>query len=378
MIVDDVRRHFEQSFGGEPTLVVSAAGRVNLIGEHVDYNGGEALPIAIQRRTAVALRARDGARVTRINSGGTGGVLTLDHAKLARRRKWTDYPSGVLDQLIGAAVELPGLEVALASDVPSGSGLSSSAALEVSFDFAVRSLLGLDADRVAMALECQRAEREFVGVPCGAMDQLSAACGVTGHALHMHFAPVAVRPVPFTEHVLVVDSAVPRNLRTSAYADRVAECAAALTAIQRVDPAVATLSAATVDHLASATMTDVQRRRARHVITEGVRVRAVVAALAAGERFPGDLALASHASLRDDYECSSPELDWIVSYAMQRPGIAGARLTGAGWGGCAVVFGELGALEGVASALPAAYVPAMGHKARCWIVSADAGARLES
>jgi galactokinase len=378
MIADDARAFFRASFDGEPTLVVSAAGRVNLIGEHVDYNGGEALPIAIQRRTAVAIRLRNGARTTRINSGGTGGVLTIDHARLKRKRRWTDYPSGVLDQLIGDRIDVPGLDVAVASDVPSGSGLSSSAAIEVAFGFAVQQLLGLDCDTVALALLCQRAERQFVGVPCGAMDQLSAACGVAGHALYMHFAPPDVRPVPFAEHVLVVDSAVPRNLRQSQYGARVTECATALAAVQRIAPQVATLADASLDAVAQAEMTEIERRRARHVVAECGRVRQVVAALAAGERFPGQLALASHQSLRDDYECSSAELDWIVEYAMRARGITGARLTGAGWGGCAVVFGEVGALESLGESLPGDYERAMGHRARTWVVSADSGARIES
>jgi len=377
MTAEEARRHFVKAFEVEPTLVVSAAGRVNLIGEHVDYNGGEALPIAIQRRTAVAIRLRDGARTTRINSGGTGGVLTLDYARLARKRKWTDYPAGVLDQFIGDGIDLPGLDVAVASDIPSGSGLSSSAALEVAFGFAVRTLLGLDADRVALALLCQQAERQFVGVPCGAMDQLSAACGIQGHALHMHFEPATVRAVPFTETVLVVDTAVPRSLRASAYAERVGECAAALAAIQRVAPEVPTLAAATMAQLDAAEMTDVQRRRARHVIAECGRVRDTVRILADGGRFPGHLALASHASLRDDYECSSPELDWTVEYAMRFPGITGARLTGAGWGGCAVVFGETDALSALQAAILGDYGQAIGHRPRTWLVSADDGARVE-
>jgi galactokinase len=377
-VADDARRHFEKSFGGEPTLVASAAGRVNLIGEHVDYNGGVALPIAIQRRTAVAIRRRDGdAKVTRLNSGGTGGVLRIDHAKLARRRKWTDYPSGVLDQLVGAGIDLPAFDVAVASDVPSGSGLSSSAAIEVAFDFAVRSLLGLDTEPVALALECQRAERQFVGVPCGAMDQLSAACGRQGHALHMQFEPVQVRPVPFTESVLVVDTAVPRSLRGSAYSERVAECAAALAGIQRLAPEVPTLAAATREQVERAEMPDISRRRARHVVSECERVRQVVAALAAGARFPGELALASHRSLREDYDCSSHELDWVVEYAARQPGISGARLTGAGWGGCAIVLGNADALLALQDSLPEQYDRAIGHRPRTWIVSADDGARLE-
>ena len=376
MIATEARRHFTLAFGGDPTLVASAAGRVNLIGEHTDYNGGEALPIAIPRRTAVAVRVRAGDRVTRINSGGTGGVLTIDHTQLRRRKKWTDYPSGVLDQLIGSGIDLPGLDVAVASDIPSGSGLSSSAALEVGFGFAVRALLGLENEPVALALLCQRAEREFVGVPCGAMDQLSAACGIAGHALHIGFDPVTVCPVPFTESVLVVDTAVPRSLRGSAYPERVRQCAAALAAIQRVAPDVRELAGATTEQLDRSEMPEVERRRARHVIAECARVREAVQVLSGGGRFPGALALASHASLRDDFDCSSRELDWVVEYAMRAPGVRGARLTGAGWGGCAVVFGELDALESLSRSLPADYAEAIGTRPRSWVVSADTGARL--
>ena len=378
MTAREARRHFTKSFGGEPDVVVSAAGRVNLIGEHVDYNGGWALPIAIQRRTAVAIRVCAGSNITRINSGGTGGVLTLDHAELQRRRQWTDYPSGVLDQLVSEGVSLPGFEVAVASDVPSGSGLSSSAALEVAFGFAVRTVLGLETDKVRLALLCQRAEREFVGVPCGAMDQLSAACGVSGHALHMGFSPVFVKPVPFTERVLVFDTAVPRNLRGTAYEDRVKECAEALAAIRRVAPEVESLAVVTAEQVEAAEMSDVCRRRARHVVSECARVRQAVETLASGLPFPGDVALASHASLRDDYDCSSTELNWVVERAMRQPGVRGARLTGAGWGGCAVIFGAAGALEEAQRALVADYEGAFRLRPRGWIVSADDGARVEA
>jgi galactokinase len=377
VIADVVRRHFATAFGGEPALVASAAGRVNLIGEHVDYSGGEALPIAIQRRTAVAVRLRDGAKVTQINSGGTGGVLTIDHTRLARRGKWTDYPSGVLDQLVGAGIDVPGLQVAVASDIPSGSGLSSSAALEVAFGFAVRSVLQVPLDAEALALECQRAERQFVGVPCGAMDQMTAACGRRGHALHMNFGPLQVREVPFTEQVLVVDTAVPRSLRASAYTERVQECAVALAAVRQLAPGVPHLAAATREQIDRAVMPEVSRLRARHVAAECERVRDAAAALTAGERFPGHLALASHRSLRDDYDCSSRELDWVVEFAMRTPGISGARLTGAGWGGCAVVFGDAGALSALEESLPGAYAKAIGHRPRAWVVTADDGARLE-
>lgn len=376
-VARDARRFFVRAFGGEPELVVSAAGRVNLIGEHVDYNGGIALPIAIQRRTAVAIRRHREGRWTRIQSGGNGGVLKIDHAKLARCKRWTDYPAGVLDQLMEAQHDLPGFDVALASNIPSGSGLSSSAALEVGFDFAVRTILGLDTARIPLALECQRAEREFVGVPCGAMDQLSAACGQAGNALHMSFAPVRVHPVPFREKVLVFNTAVPRGVRSSAYRERVAECAEALTAIQRSDPTVATLADASLEQVEVMPMAEVPRQRARHVVTECDRVRRVVDALTAGALFPGELAVESHRSLREAYECSSRELDWVVDTAMQTSGVRGARLTGAGWGGCAIVFGDESALLNLQETLPLHYEATMGHRGRAWLVSADDGVRVE-
>jgi galactokinase len=369
--------HFTRAFGGAPTVVVSAAGRVNLLGEHVDYNGGVALPMAIQRRTTVAIRVRPGARVTRINSGGTGGILSLDHAALQRRGRWTDYPSGVLDRLQASGIAVPGLDVALASDIPSGSGLSSSAALEVAFGFAVQQVLGLDVDPVALARLCQEAERQFVGVPCGAMDQMAASCGRAGHALEMRFSPLSVRPVPFAEPVLVVDTAVPRGLRHTAYETRVAECAAALAGVRRLEPSVSDLGHASLEQVERAEMPDEARRRARHVVSECARVERAVEALRRGDSIPGDLIAASHRSLREDYDCSSRELDWVVERATRESGVRGARLTGAGWGGCAVVFGDGEALARLQAALPGEYATAIGHRPRSWLVQADDGLRIE-
>ena len=373
----DARSHFTRAFGGAPDLVVSAPGRVNLIGEHTDYSGGEVLPIAIGLRTWVAVRARAGAAVSRLVSGGAGGMFTLDHARLERMGRWTDYVGGVLSELIRDGVDVPALDVAIASDLPSGGGLSSSAALEVSTAFAIRTLLGAPPDRRATALLCQRAERDFVGVPCGAMDQLSSALGGAGQALHVDCATIAARPVTFAEPVLVIDTSVPRSLRRSAYNDRVRECGAAVTALRVARPSLDVLAHATLDEIERAAMAEVPRRRARHVVSECARVRAACAALECGAPFPGDLAFASHASLRDDFEASCAELDWIVERARTAAGIRGARLTGAGWGGCAVVFGESAALEAFHAVAAVEYDRAFGRRTRGWIVRASDGVRVE-
>jgi galactokinase len=373
----DVRSHFTRAFGSAPAVVASAPGRVNLIGEHTDYNGGVVLPIAVDLRTSVAVSTRVGARVTRLVSGGTGGIVSIDHARLERAGRWTDYVAGVLDEFARLGFDVPGLDIAIESDVPSGGGLSSSAALEVATAFGIASVLGATMDLRELALSCQRAERDFVGVPCGAMDQLASALGREGHALHVDCATLDVHHVPFVETVMVFDTAVPRSLRRSAYADRVRECALALSALREADPGLEALGRATLEAVARAPMDDVVRRRARHVVTECARVREACAILEPGAPFPGQLALASHHSLREDYDASCAELDWVVERATRSDGVRGARLTGAGWGGCAVIFGEPWALETLGDGLAADYQAAFGRKSRSWLLSAAEGVRAE-
>ncbi|HEX7122005.1 MAG TPA: hypothetical protein VF178_06500 [Gemmatimonadaceae bacterium] len=253
-------------------------------------------------------------------------------------------------------------------------GLSSSAALEMATLVAAAALTGATVSAVELARMGRDAENEFVGVPCGFMDQFASALGRAGHTVHIRADTETYELVPFTTPVLIFDTAVPRGLRTSAYAERRAECEAALAAIRRVDPSVRHLALASEAHLERAHLAPTLRDRARHVIGEQARVREVVAALCEGREFPGSLLLASHESLRTLFECSIAELDWFVEYAMQQPGIAGARLTGAGWGGCAIAMGDVASLQAFGQAAAPAYEARFGRRPRWWVVEASDGA----
>jgi galactokinase len=310
-------------------VVARAPGRVNLIGDHTDYTGGLVLPMAIDRWTTVSgIRCRGEVRLRSTAEHGVVAFgLPVGHERLPA---WGRYIAAVAAELGDDAIGIDGL---VESTVPLGAGLSSSAALEV----AVALALGFDGDRLALARLCQRAEHRAVGVPCGIMDQLTAAAGVEGAALCIDCTALAVTPVPLPDDIdiVVVHSGEQRGLATSAYAERAAQCAAAeeLVGPLRLAPALDAIEDPTL------------RRRARHVVTENERVRQTVTALAAGDVVEaGRLMVASHASLRDDFDVSTPTLDRLVARLCAVPGVLGARLTGAGFGGCVVGLARVGAL----------------------------------
>lgn len=368
---------FASTFGDAPRVVASAPGRVNLIGEHTDYNGGEVLPIAIDRRTWVAIGPSDGS-LSRAISATHDVAGTFDLQSATPSGAWWDYVHGAWRELgsLGAA-PFP-MDIAVVSDVPAGAGLSSSAALEVATLLGGLVCVGgsLMTGWEGLAAGAHRAETGFVGVACGMMDQTASAYASDGHALRLWCDTGRREHVPFPRAVLVVDSMSPRGLRGSAYNDRQASCARALAAIQAVDPSVRHLAHATGEHLAAATVDPVDRRRARHVIAESARVEAFAAALAAGEPL-GTLLRASHDSLRADYECSTPELDWIVDFASVAEGVDGARLTGAGWGGCAIAVGTEEGLQSLAAAIAPAYEARWGRAPRTWLTRAEDGADVD-
>jgi galactokinase len=280
-------------------------------------------------------------------------------------------------ELAAHGVALPTCDVAVWSDVPAGAGLSSSAALEVAFALAASALAGTARDLEPLALLAQRAEVGFVGVNSGIMDQFASALGRRDHAVHVWCDTARWEVLPMSEAVLIFDTAVPRSLRSSAFNTRRAECDAALAALRALQPDLPHLAAATPALLERAALPDPLDRRARHVVDETERVRETVRRLHAGGTLPGDLLNASHASLRDLYECSSPELDWFVEHALREDGVRGARLTGAGWGGCAIAVGEQAALEAAAARLAPSYTAAFGLTPRAWISRAAHGARVD-
>lgn len=313
-----------------------APGRVNLIGDHTDYTGGLVLPMAIDLGTTVEYEPGDTDRVVLRSSAEPEAAivaLPVDDPRSARP-SWARYVAGVAAQVRPTT----GGTGTLDSTVPRGSGLSSSAALEVSVALA----LGFSGTPVELALACQRAEQAATGTPSGIMDQLASAAGVEGSALRIDCSTLQVTPVPFPgdAEVVVVDSGQQRDLGGEAgraYAERRASCEAA-------EAVVGPLRTATLDDLVQL-RDPVLLRRARHVVSENARVRECSEALAAGDlRASGHLMLASHASLRDDYEVSTPELDALVARLTAVPGVHGARVTGAGFGGCVVALTDPGAL----------------------------------
>lgn len=391
MSLSSVQHYFSQSFANSPTTIASAPGRVNVIGEHTDYNGGPVLPLGIAYRTYVAARPIERGSHSQVVSDAQPGRGTFDVTHPTRAGEWWDYVAGIAEMLARMGIVLPQVELAVVSSVPTGAGLSSSAALEVAAALALTAVARpspvssspaspMDAsllDARTAATAAWRAETEFVGVPCGIMDQFASAMAVREHALLIECDTFDTALVPCRETILIFDTGVRRSLRHSAFTRRREECAEALTSLQRDTPNLHYLAHATERDIGRANLPDPLRKRALHVVRETERTRRVVAALRRGEPIPGDALTASHESLRTLYECSIPELDWFVDHAIRRPGIRGARLTGAGWGGCAIATGDRDALVEAAVALSHDYARAFVHAPRSWLTDAADGARLE-
>ena len=376
---ESVRALFVDRFGRAPDVIASAPGRVNLIGEHTDYNGGEVLPIAIARRTWVAAGRRegDGAPTLRAVSATHPSMGISALATPTRSGDWWDYLTGVAAPLVAAGEFDTSLNLAVTSDVPAGAGLSSSAALEVATALAVAGVLGTPLPLEEAAMTAWRAETGFVGVACGIMDQYASALGRAGDALHLECDTARYDYAPFGDTLLIFDTAIPRSLRTSHYNERRAECDEALRLLRERWPALKSLAAAEPEQVLEARLPDPLDRRALHVSRETRRVRDAVAALRAGGHISRELLVGSHESLRDLYECSRPELDWVVERSITLPGVRGARLTGAGWGGCAIVVGEEGALREAGPVLAREYEARFALVPRLWLSSASSGARVE-
>ena len=376
---------FESRFGRPPVAVSEAPGRVNLIGEHVDYNEGHVLPIAIDRSIMAAFAPRPDSQV-RLYSLDFEQESAFDLERIERDTEapWSDYVRGVVWALQEAGHRIVGLDAALQGDVPVGAGLSSSAALEVAALGAFDAASDLRIDRRKLALLGQRAEIDFVGVACGIMDQMAAALARAGHALLIDCRSLEHEDVALPLEglsIVVADSGVRRALLDSQYNLRRQECrqAAELLATAITDRPITALRDVTLEDLAR--HGDMLRpnllKRARHVVEEERRVLRAIEALRRGdlEAFGGMLN-ASHRSLRDDFEVSCPELDLLVALAQALPGVLGARLTGAGFGGCTVNLVRADALEGFQEGVVARYRAETARDGRVYVCRAADGLRL--
>jgi galactokinase len=371
---------FQSRFSGAPT-VVRAPGRVNLIGEHTDYNDGFVLPVAINRDVLMAVRPRPDRQV-RLHSLNfdSSTEFDLDDIRRDEEATWGNYVRGVAQQLLGHGLALRGMEGVVEGNVPIASGLSSSAAMEVASAVAFQAVSGFELDRVQMALLCQRAEREYLGVQVGIMDQFISALGKQGHALFVDCRSLEYESVPLNAagHVfMVADSRRSRELAGSEYNVRRAQCEEAVAGLRKGLPGIRALRDVSPSEFMrhSAGLDPVPARRARHVIYEDARVLEAIERLRAGDlvRF-GELMNESHESLRFDYEVSSRELDVLVGAARSVDGCLGSRLTGAGFGGCTVSLVRAEAAEAFEQHVSREYREQTGHEAAIYVCTAEDGA----
>ncbi len=373
---------FQNQFGDDQgVFTIIAPGRVNLIGEHVDYNDGLVLPMAVSLHTVLRLRARTDNLVDlyAVNFDARASFAIDD---LEKRGDWLDYAQAVAQQLQQKGFAVGGLEGVIESNVPTASGLSSSAAFEVGMAHAFLHAAGESCDPITIAQLCQRAENEFVGVNCGIMDQTAVAACIADHALLLDCRSLETEQVPLKLGdycVVVIDSGAPRELASSAYNERRSQCEAGLQVLAEHIEGVKSLRDVSPQQLSdhASELEPVILQRVRHVVSEIARTQEAVEVLRNGDlgRF-GQLMNASHDSLRDDYAVSSRELDWIVDKCRAHEGVLGARMTGAGFGGCTIALVKRKNAQTLVDTLPDAYQAATGLTARAWICDAEDGARV--
>ena len=375
-----VTTEFAETFGGKPEGRWWAPGRVNLIGEHTDYNDGFVLPLALEQGVAAAARPADGPvlRVRSVQQDETVEVALADIAP-GTPPGWASYVAGVAWALREDGADVPGLDVVVDGDIPVGAGLSSSAALECAVAVAWNDLGGLALSLDALAAAARRAENDVVGAPTGVMDQMASLHGRAGHLVFLDTRSLTVEPVPFDPPsadlaLLVIDSKAPHALVDGEYAERRRSCERAVEILGV--PALRDIDVDDLDDALGRLDDDLLRKRVRHVVTENARVLDVVAALRAGDdpRTIGPALTASHASMRDDFEITVPEIDTAVTAALDA-GAHGARMTGGGFGGCVLALVDADAVDPVVRAVEAAYGAAGVRPPAAFVATAADGAR---
>jgi galactokinase len=375
-------QRFTAHYSAPPTLIARSPGRVNLIGEHTDYNDGYVFPAALDMGTLVLARPRsDGQLRTLALRLQAEDEISLADLRPQQGPEWTRYVRGMAAVLREAGCPMAGADLLIDSNLPLGAGLSSSASVEMGVAVALMALGGFDIGRKALARLGQRVENEIVGVQSGIMDQLAVACGVADHALLIDCRTLSAEPVPIPPgvRILVLDTDAPRTLAGSAYNVRRAQCESALAKLRVAKPELVALRDVTSALLIieGKRLDEVELKRARHVVSENERVLASVAALRAGnvQRF-GQLMNESHNSLRDDYEVSGPELDTMVELARATPGVLGARLTGAGFGGCCVALVTAEQASAAAASITERYRAATGRAGKTYVSALSQGAHV--
>jgi galactokinase len=374
---------FQKSYGRPPRWIAAAPGRVNVIGEHTDYNDGFVLPMAIEFYSVMAAdRPADGREVITLRSTLESEVATIDLSRpvVPGVPKWGNYPRGVVAGFQARGIQPGGLDVLLHSTVPLGSGLSSSAALEVCTATLIEAVTGTNLDPVEKALLCQKAEHDFAGVPCGIMDQFISALGREGHLLLLDCRTRKTEIVPLQDPsvaLLIINTNVKHELSGGEYAERREQCEEAARNL-----GVKSLRDVTVEQLENgkSKMRDLVYRRARHVIGEISRtVRAAGSVRQSDWPAVGQLMHASHVALRDDYEVSCPELDAVVEIAEaigEKGGVYGCRMTGGGFGGCCVALVKASSVDGITKKIAADYKARTGIAATIFSSRPAAGATV--
>jgi galactokinase len=370
--VADLHNLFFKTFGSgpmgtgptHPVHIIRAPGRVNLIGEHTDYNDGFVFPMAIEPEVRIACRLRDDEMVRLASTAFEARIVEFSVQKHIERGEptWANYSKGVAAELEAAGIPLSGIDALISNTLPVGGGLSSSAAIEVATALALLTVTGLgDMDRGRLALLCQKAEHDFAGVPVGIMDQIAVAASKAGHAMLLDCRDLSKRFVPIDSRdlrVVIANSMVKHELTGGEYAERRRQCEEGVTFFQKEKPQVKALRDVTIAQLEAAkgSLSDLVYRRCRHVISENARTTEGAAELSRQnyERF-GELMVQSHNSLRDDYQVSVPELDFLVERAMKTRGVYGARMTGGGFGGCIVALCQPRAVEPLTEDLTSSY-----------------------
>jgi galactokinase len=377
MVMDqDLKRIFHEQFGRTPTSHVRAPGRVNLIGEHTDYNQGFVFPAAINFGTTVVAAARDDriVNVVAVDYGNKCNSFSLDDIQFDREDGWCNYVRGVAQALQGYA-PFGGADLLITGNVPQGAGLSSSASLEIALLKSFSELYELELDGVKAALLGQQAENDFVGCSCGIMDQLVSAMGKKGQALLLDCQSLEFQtiPIPPEYQLVIVNSNIQRGLVDGEYNLRRQQCEEAAAAM-----GVASLRQADMAMLQShkASMPDTAYRRARHIITENQRTLDMFSALESKDyRRIGELMALSHASMRDDFEITVPQIDYLVELIQSVLGeVGGARMTGGGFGGCVVSLAPREVVPAITEAVERQYRRATGHKETIYVCTAEEGA----